>query len=135
MLKGKALGDAIKYAIEKKLDRRLAPSKAAIAKHFGVKPPSIHDWIKKGSISKDKLPELWRYFSDVVGPEHWGLAGQPFGGIEQKRAEYAPDISEDEQWLIFAYRAADKHVRKAMMALARSVLPDRPMGLGRRTGT
>ncbi len=48
---------------------RLATSK--------VQPPSIYDWIKKGSISKDKLPELWRFFSDVVGPEHWGLNEYP----------------------------------------------------------
>lgn len=31
---------------------------------------------KKGSISKEKLPELWSYFSDVVGPEHWGLGDE-----------------------------------------------------------
>ncbi|MBF0690619.1 hypothetical protein IR150_03750 [Providencia alcalifaciens] len=73
MLNGKDLGRAIEQAIEKKLISGSVKSKTEIARHFNVKLPSIYDWIKKGSISKDKLPELWSYFSDVVGPEHWGL--------------------------------------------------------------
>lgn len=77
MLSGKELGLAIEQAINKKLALGTARTKAEIARHFEIKPPSIHDWIKKGSISKDKLPELWRYFSDVVGPEHWGLEDFP----------------------------------------------------------
>ncbi|HGM9795839.1 TPA: hypothetical protein ACKREB_001810 [Proteus mirabilis] len=73
MLNGKDLGRAIEQAINKKLSSGSVKSKTEIARHFNVKLPSIYDWIKKGSISKDKLPELWSYFSDVVGPEHWGL--------------------------------------------------------------
>lgn len=75
MLKGKKLGDAIRQAVDLKIASGKAQSQTEIAKHFGIKPPSIHDWFKKGSISKDKLPELWRYFSDVVGMDHWGLSG------------------------------------------------------------
>lgn len=74
MLTGKKLGEAIKKAIELKMATGAVRSKTEIAQHFGIKPPSIHDWIKKGTISKDKLPELWAYFSDVVTSEHWGLA-------------------------------------------------------------
>lgn len=77
MLSGKELGQAIKLAIEKKISSGAVKTKADIARHFKIKPPSIHDWIKKGSISKDKLPELWNYFSDVAGPEHWGLVEFP----------------------------------------------------------
>ena len=77
MLNGTDLGAAIKAAIDLKIASGAVASQAAIARHFNVKPPSIHDWIKKGSISKDKLPELWRYFSDVVGPDHWGLKSWP----------------------------------------------------------
>lgn len=77
MLSGKDLGRAIEQAINKKIASGAVKSKAEIARHFKVQPPSIHDWIKKGSISKDKLPELWRFFSDVVGPEHWGLNEYP----------------------------------------------------------
>ncbi|PRT57203.1 hypothetical protein C6086_31915 [Escherichia coli] len=64
MLSGKDLGRAIEQAINKKIASGAVKSKAEIARHFKVQPPSIHDWIKKGSISKDKLPELWRFFSD-----------------------------------------------------------------------
>lgn len=85
MLSGKELGTAIAKAIDLKIASGAASSKAEVAKKFGVKPPSIHDWIKKGTISKDKLPLLWEYFSDVVGPEHWG--------IEQKTAEQAAALT------------------------------------------
>lgn len=68
MLSGKQLGAAIEAA-------RLLKNvpKAAMARHFKVSPPSIQDWVKRGTIDKSRLPELWDYFSDVVGPEHWGL--------------------------------------------------------------
>lgn len=65
---GERLGAAIREAIDRK-----GVSQVAVAAHFGVKPPSIQDWIRRGTIGKDKLPELWAYFSDVAGPEHWGL--------------------------------------------------------------
>lgn len=72
MLTGKELGAAIREAIEKK-----GVTQRQVAQIFGVKPPSVQDWIKKGTVSKDKLPALWHYFSDVVGPEHWGLENFP----------------------------------------------------------
>lgn len=72
MLKGKELGKAIAVAIELKIAAGAAASKKEIAEYFEIKPPSIHDWIKKGSISKDKLPKLWDYFSDVVRPRTLG---------------------------------------------------------------
>lgn len=81
MLNGKELGAAISSAIRLKIESGAVRTKAEIARHFGVKPPSIADWVNKGSISKDKLPELWRFFSDVVGCDHWGLSEDewPFG--------------------------------------------------------
>lgn len=72
MLTGEQLGAAIRAAIELK-----GVSQVALAAHFGVKPPSVQDWIRRGTISKDKLPALWAYFGDVVGPSHWGLEGTP----------------------------------------------------------
>ncbi|MEY4922597.1 MAG: hypothetical protein RLY17_1314 [Pseudomonadota bacterium] len=87
MLSGKELGHAIELAINKKISSGAIKTKAEVARHFNVKPPSIHDWIKKGSISKDKLPELWRYFSDVAGPEHWGLEELPIlGDVKQNQS-------------------------------------------------
>jgi hypothetical protein len=69
MLTGPALGEAIEAARAKK-----GVTKKAMADHFGVEPPSIQGWVNCGTISKEKLPKLWAYFSDVVGPEHWGLS-------------------------------------------------------------
>lgn len=76
MLTGEELGAAINAAIEKK-----GVSKVAVAAHFGVKPPSIQDWIRRGTIAKEKLPILWAYFEDVVGPEHWGLTAADISRI------------------------------------------------------
>jgi len=73
MLKGKEFGQAIETAIRLKIESGGARSQAEIARHFGVKPPSVKDWVKKGAIAKERLPELWRYFEDVAGPEHWGM--------------------------------------------------------------
>lgn len=88
MLKGKEFGAAIDSAIKRKLESGAIEARADVARHFGIKPPSIVDWVKKGSISKDKLPELWRYFSDVAGPEHWGLTKQEWpSGIQQTSVE------------------------------------------------
>lgn len=78
MLNGKELGAAIKTAFDLKVATGVITSKADLARHFNIKTPSVYDWFKKGSISKDKLPELWRYFSDVVGPEHWGMTEWPY---------------------------------------------------------
>lgn len=49
-----------------------------MASHFKVAPPSIQDWVKRGTIDKEKLPKLWAYFADVAGPTHWGLKAFPF---------------------------------------------------------
>lgn len=80
MLKGEELGKAIEEAIRLKGVR-----KAEVARHFRVQGPSLQGWIKTGRIDKGKLPELWAYFSDVVGPEHWGLSPSQWasGGVPQ----------------------------------------------------
>lgn len=92
MLKGKELGEAIKIAIERKIASGSVDSKAEIARHFGIRPPSLYDWINKGSISKDKLPELWRYFSDVVDMEHWGMTGSEASRADEIK-KMQPNIS------------------------------------------
>ncbi|ENO80942.1 phage repressor protein [Thauera sp. 27] len=95
MLKGKEFGAAIARAIQLKLDSGAAKTKAEIARHFGMKPPSLADWVKKGSVAKDKLPELWRYFSDVAGPDHWGMTKSewPAGLTDDRDADHAHDKS------------------------------------------
>jgi hypothetical protein len=68
MLTGPDLGAAIEAA-------RIAKgvSKKKLADDFSVKPPSIQGWVNNGRIDKSKLMDVIAYFSDVVGPEHWGL--------------------------------------------------------------
>lgn len=68
MLKGPELGAAIEAARLKK-----GVTKKALADALGVKPPSIQDLVKRGTIDKGRLPLLWAFFSGVVGPEHWGM--------------------------------------------------------------
>lgn len=76
MLKGPEFGQAIAKAIQLKKDRGVISSQKEVADHFNIKPPSLIAWIKRGTVSKDKLPELWRYFSDVAGPDHWGMTAE-----------------------------------------------------------
>lgn len=74
MLTGKELGDAISEAIRLKKESGAISGTRDVAAHFGIKTPSIYDWMKKGSIGKEKLQKLFDYFSDVVGPDHWGIS-------------------------------------------------------------
>lgn len=51
-------------------------SDRAVARAFGVKPPSVSQWKISGRIHKKHIPQLLSYFGDVVGPDHWGLEAQ-----------------------------------------------------------
>ncbi len=73
MFTGKKFGAAIKEAIDLKMEKR-GIDKKTIATDFGIKPPSLHGWIKTGRVGKDHLFKLFEYFKDVVGAEHWGFA-------------------------------------------------------------
>ncbi|KTC63478.1 hypothetical protein AO262_31645 [Pseudomonas fluorescens ABAC62] len=85
MLTGPELGAAIEAA-------RIAKgvSKKNLADDFSVKPPSIQGWVKNGRIDKSKLMDVIAYFSDVVGPEHWGLRpGFSYENLEETSEESA----------------------------------------------
>jgi transcriptional regulator with XRE-family HTH domain len=130
MLTGKALGEAIKTALEKN-----ELSKADIARLFRIKPPSVSGWIKTGRISKPNFEKLRKLLSDKVGPEHWGLSAPTTYEVRQDQASYQFDLSDEERLLIMAYRNAQAETRAGMMALARTILPERPAGFTKRTGT
>lgn len=130
MLTGAELGKAIESALTLK-----GVSKADLARHFKIKPPSVSGWISTGRISKPNFEKLRQYMADVVGPEHWGLTtDQPSGAREPSPPAYN-SLSDDEWWLVLAYRKANKDTRAGMLAFARTVLPDRPTVLMKRTGT
>ena len=83
MLTGPELGAAIDAA-------RIAKgvSKKQLADDFQVKPPSVQGWVKNGRIDKSKLMDVIAYFSDVVGPEHWGLRpGFSYESIQEVTSE------------------------------------------------
>ncbi|TRZ62279.1 S24 family peptidase [Pseudomonas alloputida] len=95
MLTGPELGAAIDAA-------RIAKgvSKKQLADDFQVKPPSVQGWVKNGRIDKSKLMDVIAYFSDVVGPEHWGLRpGFSYESIQdvtsEPVAEQAPTSAAD----------------------------------------
>ncbi|MFG0461530.1 S24 family peptidase [Pseudomonas sp. NBRC 111121] len=95
MLTGPELGAAIDAA-------RIAKgvSKKQLADDFQVKPPSVQGWVKNGRIDKSKLMDVIAYFSDVVGPEHWGLRpGFSYESIQdvtsEPVAEPAPTSAAD----------------------------------------
>lgn len=89
MLTGKELGAAIESA-------RIAKgvSKKKLAEDFGVKPPSVQGWVNTGRINKSALMRLMDYFSDVAGPEHWGLSPQMASFISQQSENLADHESE-----------------------------------------
>jgi len=80
MISGEQLGVALTEAMARK---HVGPKE--VAEHFGVKPPSVKDWQKRGCIHKKHLGKLVAYFADVVEPSHWGAD-------PQELAAFAPRI-------------------------------------------
>ncbi|WP_052765578.1 hypothetical protein [Pandoraea apista] len=113
MLNGKELGQAIAQAIKLKKASGAISREVEVARHFGVKQPSLADWKKRGTISKEKLPELWRYFSDVVGPEHWGLKELP----ADSGSASTPDSTSEQPSVWDAYERADDATRAIVDAI------------------
>lgn len=85
MLSGEELGRAIRAAIDAK-----GITQKVVAAEFGVKQPSVSDWIKYGRIDKKHLSHLMVFFSDVVGPAHWGLSEQTVWTPVHHAAEGTP---------------------------------------------
>lgn len=130
MLTGKALGDAIKSALDK-----ATMSQADVARKFKIKPPSVSGWITTGRISKPNFEALRHLLSDFVGPEHWGLTSERTDRADEDRGTEYKVLSDDDWWLVLAYRKGDRIARTGMLSFARTVLPDRPAGLTKRPGT
>jgi len=54
-------------------------TQAAFASALGITQPSVSELLKYGRLAKENVPALLDYFSDVVGPDHFGL---PFSKFE-----------------------------------------------------
>lgn len=91
MLTGPTLGNALREAMKRK-----RVTQGQVAEAFGIKQPSVSDWLKYGRIDKRHIPKLVAYFADVVGIEHWGLpaswssTGQPSVVRELAPPPYVP---------------------------------------------
>lgn len=81
MFTGEKLGKAIAEAINRK-----GVSKADVAKHFKIKPPSVTGWIRTGRISKEHIGKLVEYFSDVAKPEHFGIENMNIISTEKRES-------------------------------------------------
>jgi len=90
MLSGPELAAAFTEAMRLKKEKSHV-TQQQLATEFGVKQASISEWGKNGRIAKKHLNRLVDYFSDVVPPEHWGLASNDASGA---RALIRPDDDE-----------------------------------------
>lgn len=90
MLTGLELGRAIEAARLKK-----GITKKALAETFRVAAPSVQGWVATGRIDKSKLIDVIRFFSDVVGPEHWGLDDSDLIFLHYPASEPEPETSAD----------------------------------------
>lgn len=90
MLSGKPLGLAIKEAMRLK-----GVTQKAVADKFGIKQPSVSSWTRTGRVDKEHLDDLFDYFSDVVGPTHWGIRSRALNYKEV--IDVAARIVEDER--------------------------------------
>ena len=65
--------------------------KVTVAKEFGVKPPSVYDWLEHGRIAKHHIPHLLAYFGGTLD---WWLSsskGEPFPStnhVAEQRNQY-----------------------------------------------
>lgn len=76
MHSGRRLGEAIASAIKLK-----GTTQKALAAHFNIQPPSVTEWLQRGTVAKSHINGLIDYFSDVVGPSHWGLSVSAEDGL------------------------------------------------------
>lgn len=60
-----------------------------VAAEFGIKQPSVSEWVKHGRIDKSHINHLVAYFSDVVRPSHWGLPDE-WGAMPASSTPPAP---------------------------------------------
>lgn len=99
MLQGKELADALGLAIEAKRllpgFERLGPTQ--LAREFGVAQGSMSEALKTGRLAKKHIPKLLEFFSDVVGPDHWGL---PFSKTEFDVMLLLRELPSDMQSLV-----------------------------------
>lgn len=118
MLTKTELGQAIGRAIQLKIEKGFVKSKAEIARHFQIKPPSLVDWVKRGSISKEKWIQMITYFSDVVPLSHWYPEGTD------------PKFFEADREILMTFEASRVNKQERHDALKKQLLDSDPSQVG-----
>lgn len=116
MLSGRELGNAIEAARKLK-----GVQKKDMAQHFGVKPPSIQSWVRRGTVSKSRLSELFAYFADVVGPEHWGMRPEEMGGPPPGPIQAHPTFTSEPASSEYTEAARRENFLQQLVALVHSL--------------
>jgi transcriptional regulator with XRE-family HTH domain len=117
MLTGKDLGAAIREAMTKK-----GVVQSDVAEAFGIKQPSVSEWLKFGRVSKKHINHLVHYFSDVVGPEHWGLPASWGTGGEAPEPPM-PDIRDPANAVLRIMAQLTPEARLKVLQFAATQLP------------
>jgi predicted XRE-type DNA-binding protein len=106
MLEKERLGEALRAAMALK-----KVTQQRVADEFGVRQSSVAEWVKFGRIRKKHIPHLVEFFSDVVGPEHWGL---PASWSAQAHDPESPKAPSAEHWKTVATMLAKETEARGM---------------------
>lgn len=114
MISGEKLGAALTEAMKLK---QVGPKE--VATHFGVTPPSVKDWQKRGCIHKRHLGRLVAYFADVVPEGHWGAEPEELAAFNK--------LDGHSRYAGYGFRQTDDPTSNARVSepLARFTLPGR----------
>ena len=93
MKRGEELGKAIAEAVEMVIDGEEFRTKADVARALGIEPPSLHNWMRTGRVSRDRKDQIIRVFSGVTTPQHWGLEDWPDEVYREPDAHVFVDIA------------------------------------------
>lgn len=100
-------------------------SNAEVARAFGVKGPSVYDWLKHGRIGKQHINQLVAYFADVVPPSHWGIEDAPQPGLAKRQIvsvpPVAPAIPADDRAILDLYHGMTPAQRATWATVGRAL--------------
>lgn len=116
-------------AIKKHLGTKLAAAMAEkgvgpaeVARHFGVKQPSVQGWMKTGRILKSRIPALSAYFNKPLA--WWLLSDVGVNHLaEQHESLYLSDAETD---LVRLYRQLSKVNQAKLTERALTLLGEQP---------
>ena len=101
---------------------------AEVARHFGVKQPSVQGWIKTGRVLKSRIPGLAAYFGK---PLAWWLTAEETHRAAQPIADYDVNgmqcVSSIESQLLALYRKLSKLNQAKLIERANALLDEQAL--------